>query len=118
MSNSWGHTLEQLSVRHLFDLARSDARTEARGSEHAYFYGTCTLGRVTHNEPATYASSYNYVTGRAGRVSWARKLICTDHAVQFAAKHGIDINAAPTERQRPQHASEQAVEALFGGRAE
>jgi hypothetical protein len=113
MSNSWGHALEQLSVQRLFDLARSDARTEARGG--TYFYGTCTIGRVTHNEPATYVSSYNYVTGRAGRVSWASKRICADHAVRFAAKHGLDINAAPTQRQRPRHASEQALEALFGG---
>ena len=113
MSNSWGHTLEQLSVQHLFDLARSDARTAARGG--SYFYGTCTIGKVTHNEPATYATSYNYVTGRGGRVSWARKLVCADHAAKFAAKNGLDINAAPTERTQPKHATEQAIEAMFGG---
>jgi hypothetical protein len=89
-------------MQRLFDLARSDARTEARGG--TYFYGTCTLGRVTHNEPATYVSSYNYVTGRAGRVSWASKRICAQHAEQFAAKHGIDLASVATQAERPKHA--------------
>jgi hypothetical protein len=106
--NSLGHTREQLSVQRLFDLARSDARTEARDGR--YFYGTCTLGKVTHNEPATYASSYSYVTGRAGRVSWARKRICADHAVKFAAKYDLDINAVPTEGARPKHALDRILD--------
>jgi hypothetical protein len=93
-------------VRELFRLARSDART--RGG--TYLYGTCTLSRATHNEPATYASSYNYATGRAGRVSWVRRLICADHAVKFAKKHGIDINAVPTEGARPKHALDRILD--------
>lgn len=114
MSGSWGHALEQLSVQRLFELARSDARTEARGG--SYFYGHCKIGKYTHDEPATYEHSYSYVTGRAGRVSWATKLICAVHAEKAAAKYGIDLATVPVQRQRVKHASEVAVEQLLGGR--
>lgn len=119
MSNSWNHALEQLSVRELFRLARNDAASmDAYGGDDPTRYrwhGMCSIGRVTHQEPATYEHSYSYVTGRAGRVSWATKLVCAEHAEQAAAKYGIDLAAVPVQCHRTKHASEQAVEAFFGG---
>jgi hypothetical protein len=114
MSDSWGHTLQRLSEQRLAELAASDQRRIERGG--GYDYGRCTMGRIaTHQDRATYSASYNYVTGRAGRVSWAEKLVCDEHAAKFAAKHGIDLASVPTQRERPKHASEQAVEQFFGG---
>jgi hypothetical protein len=116
MGDSWGHALEQLSIQELFRLARNDAWYEARYGDLGYRrQGMCASGRVkTHREPATYVSSYNYATGRAGRVSWASRLLCADHAAKFAAKHGLDFVTVPVQVARPKHASEQAFEQFFG----
>jgi hypothetical protein len=114
MSESWGHSLERLSDQRLAELAADDQRRLARGS--GYDYGRCTMGRIaTHTDRATYVASYNYVTGGAGRVSWASKLVCDEHAAKFAAKHGIDLASVPTQRERPKHTSELMVEQFFGG---
>jgi hypothetical protein len=117
LGNSWDHQLEQLSVRELFRLARRDADTAARFGDDFRLHGECSIGRVTHREPATYEHSYSYVTGRSGRVSWAAKLICGQHAEKTARQYGIDLASVPVQRQRAKHASEQAFEQLFGGGA-
>lgn len=44
--------------------------------------------------PVTHMTSYRYVTGQYGRTTTARRHVCTDHATQFAARHGL---AMPTE---------------------
>jgi hypothetical protein len=113
MSGSWGHALERLSAERLGELAASDQRRLERGG--GYDYGRCTMGRIaTHPDRATHVASYNYITGRAGRVSWAEKLVCDEHAAKFAAKHGIDLASVPTQQERPKHASQELVEQFFG----
>jgi hypothetical protein len=60
----------------------------------------CTMGRRDHEQPATHIATYSYVTGRAGRTSWASKRICDDHAAAFAKKHGIDLPAEQAETEQ------------------
>jgi len=107
MGESWGHTLERLSADRLAELERTAARLRLRGRQ----YKSCTVGRMDHLQPATYVATYNYVTGRAGRVSWASKRLCDDHAAKFAAKHGIDLAAVPVQDERPKHALERLLDA-------
>ncbi len=90
MGNSWGHTLERLTdeeiAKRIHDKACDCGCRRRR---------LCTSGRRDHEAPATYLATYNYVTGRAGRVSWASKYVCDDHAAKFAAKHGIRLGQRP-----------------------
>lgn len=41
-----------------------------------------------------FASSYRYVTGRAGHHTDARKRLCQHHAEQFCAKNGLPLAPA------------------------
>jgi hypothetical protein len=106
MSDSWGHTLERLGEQELIRLTARAVRERERWGDSAV--NLCVAGRVTHREQATYQSTYSYVTGRAGRVSGASRLLCEGHARKFAAKHLIDWDDIPTRAERPEHASEQA----------
>jgi hypothetical protein len=109
MGDSWGHTLERLSAEQQADMVA----TKPCGCG-CRRYRLCTMGRRDHEQPATYLSTYNYVTGRAGRVSWARKALCDDHAAAFARKHGIDLASVPVHSEGPKHASQELVEQFFG----
>lgn len=100
MGDSWGHTLTRLSSE---ALAKIDRRV-AHFREQGYGYDgdleqarSCTLGRVTHLDRAEYLFTYSYVTGRAGRVSFASKNVCRDHAEKAAAKYGIDLEQVGRE---------------------
>jgi hypothetical protein len=104
MSNSWGHTLERLSDERIAE--RAHAKACNCGCRRRRL---CTSGRRDHEAPATYLATYNYVTGRAGRVSWASKYVCDDHAAKFAAKHGIDLASVLVQVERPKHALERLV---------
>jgi hypothetical protein len=95
MSNSWGHAIRRL--------------TEPEAEQRARHGQTCT-GRCV--APATYATTYSYVTGQAGRVSWAERYACDEHAARFAAKHGLSLPAEPIVG--PVHASDAAVRQAFG----
>jgi hypothetical protein len=110
VSNSWGHTLQRISDERRAELAHEPGCTCG-----CRRYKSCTAGRRDHLQPAAYWFTYSYVTGRAGRVSYASKLLCTDHAAKAAEKYGIDL-AEAAEGERPRHASEEAVEQLFGSR--
>jgi hypothetical protein len=44
---------------------------------------------------AGFAARYDYVTGRAGRVSTAQRDLCLSHAAKFCKKHGIDLDSLP-----------------------
>lgn len=52
----------------------------------AYDY-TCSHPKCT--QKAEYVGSYKYVTGAKGKVSKARRLLCKEHAHQFAIKHRL-----------------------------
>jgi hypothetical protein len=95
-SNSWGHALQRLTPEQLADLCRWD--------------GTCRAGRGCE-EPTTHLGAYNYVTGRAGRISWARRYMCDSHAEKFRAKHELpEPETAPT----PRHALERIIDGEEG----
>lgn len=68
---------------------------------------TCRSPRC--EAPAAFQSSYQYVTGRAGRVSTARKLLCEEHAAKFRAKYAPTEVPAETDSRSP---SEVAFEQL------
>lgn len=94
MSNSWGH-----AIRRLTDGER----------DQQYRLGYRCSGKCT--EKATFATSYRYVTGRAGRVSWAERYACDTHAQRFAAKHDLEL---PTEAAEAQvHATRVALGQVF-----
>ncbi|MBO0683144.1 MAG: hypothetical protein J2P45_08320 [Candidatus Dormibacteraeota bacterium] len=92
MSESWGHRVRILPQKERERLVRLQ----------------CASGRCTNE--ATHATSYNYVTGRSGRVSWAERKVCLEHAQRFADKHGVEITEAPA----PLHALERALRGGVG----
>lgn len=53
-------------------------------------------------EPIRYEGSYEYVTGKRGRVSWTRRLMCAKHAEKWAQKYGLAppgvVNTAPVQQ--------------------
>jgi hypothetical protein len=93
MSNSWGHALEAITDEQREQLPEWDQ--------------TCRAGRQCGQQTA-YFGSYNYVTGRAGRISWAGKYMCLDHGTRFQAKYGI--TEVPVRRSRPKHALERLLD--------
>jgi hypothetical protein len=79
---SWGHEIYQLPENEAIDF-------DARG------YRCGTGGRICGGI-AAFFTTYRYITGRAGRVSDARKLACANHARRFAIKHDIDWETVQT----------------------
>lgn len=59
-------------------------------------------------DPATHETTYDYTTGRCGRVSDSSKQVCQGHAERFAAKHQVEI-------QPPRPPAQSAVAAAFAG---
>ncbi len=57
----------------------------------------CTAGRHCPGA-ATHLVTYDYVTGRAGRISDSSRLACETHATRFAAKHQVEIGDPQPER--------------------
>lgn len=111
MGESWNHELRRIP-----DAERT-ARADKAAKHLAEFgsdrYDKCVVGPVArHHVPATYRHVYSYVTGRAGRVSYATREICADHAAKVAVKYGIDLEQV-VEGNRPRHASEEAFDQLL-----
>lgn len=98
MSGSWGHTLRPLTKAEIAAAAQGDAAfPDSRWRD-----SQCRSPRCT--DEARWEGTYRYVTGRSGRVSWARKRLCDGHADRFRAKY------QPTQAQGPAaHATEQVV---------
>jgi hypothetical protein len=46
-------------------------------------------------KPVEFFAQYSYVTGRAGRVSSARRAVCAEHAAGFAERYQIPFPADP-----------------------
>lgn len=101
MSNSWGHTAYRMTDEEIAKIVGYGWTCSCSGSR-----GRCDL-------KAEYCVEYSYVTGRAGRTSYAQKKACIEHAKKFAAKHKIEILPA---RPRARHASEQAIEHVIPGK--
>ena len=49
--------------------------------------------------PAVYATSFRYVTGRAGRTTDRWQAVCLNCAAVFAAKHGLTLPEVPADTQ-------------------
>lgn len=109
MSNSWGHAVRRLAEAEVARAKEQDEHSAEVFRREGYRYSTvCRMPKC--QEWISHEITYNYVTGRAGRVSWAAKDVCTGHAEKFAAKNGVEItDATPQER-----ASQQAIRAAFG----
>ena len=78
-SNSWGHAVRALTA----DERQARDRLD----------WTCSAGKC--QQAPTHVTTYQYVTGRAGRTSEAEKRVCGEHARRFAAKHNLDFEAGP-----------------------
>ncbi len=44
-----------------------------------------------------YVVRWKYVTGRAGRVTYAHRSYCREHAEKFVKKHGLELPPLPQE---------------------
>jgi len=95
VSRSWGHTVQRLEGRARVMYAAGD-RSEL------HTCGTCRCGS---KHLATWLATYRYVTGRAGRVAWARRYLCDDHAERFRRRWQPEEESGPA----PRHALEQIV---------
>lgn len=111
MSNSWGHAVSRLTAEDIACAERMDRHSAeifgAIGREREPYYTVCRMPKC--RERITCEVRYSYVTGRAGRTSWAAKNVCTGHAEKFAAKHGVEI----TDGEPREHASQQMIQAAF-----
>lgn len=72
---SWGHAVRPLTADELLFANRHNQ--------------TCASGKC-QTRPA-WATSYKYVTGRAGRASESERKVCGEHAGTFAEKHGLAL---------------------------
>jgi hypothetical protein len=63
---------------------------------HERFGATCATGKC--QGLPTHATRWDYVTGRAGRLSDTLRHVCTDHGEKFARKHGLTIGDPPPAR--------------------
>jgi hypothetical protein len=95
-ANTWGHTLQKLSEEQRAKLDRWDSACRAPGQRGSRGDG-----------PTTHLATYQYVTGRAGRVSFRRIYMCDVHAEKFRAKHNLP---APEVASTPKHALERILE--------
>lgn len=85
--SSFGHDIRRLDADDREYLARMIA---AHGPRH---YSCATRNC---DEPAEFETTYRYITGRRGRVSWARRRACSTHGLAFASKHGLDVSELTT----------------------
>jgi hypothetical protein len=97
--SSWNHTLRPFTADELAHWLEREQTVRDRFGEPyragAVHWYECSSPRC-HGRPAFY-STYDYITGRAGRVSYARKDLCVEHARKFATKNGLtfDEQAVP-----------------------
>lgn len=94
MGSSWDHAVRRLTEEEIAFRVRQD--------------WPCSTGKC--RETVSHATSYRYVTGRGGRVSFSERLVCAAHAERFAAKHEVEVTDAP----RREHAIEGALRQAFG----
>lgn len=89
MGRSWDHAVTRLDPDTI--------------DEHDRWGRRCSARRCV--EPVTHVTGYRYVTGRAGRVSWAELRVCEGHAARFAQRYQVEIGPAPA-RAGPRPADE------------
>jgi hypothetical protein len=79
MSGSWDHAVVRMDPEAV--------------DEHDRWGQRCSARRCV--EPVTHVTSYQYVTGRVGRVARAERRVCCDHAARFARRHQVEIGSVP-----------------------
>ena len=52
---------------------------------------SCTCSGGLCKAPVTFLAQYDYVTGRAGRITNADKWLCEEHGRAFAARHNAKV---------------------------
>jgi len=72
---SWGHRIRPLNHQEMSDQAAREGGW------------SCSVGK--NHGPVAYIAEYDYVTGRAGRVTTARRMLCEAHAIEFCRRHGM-----------------------------
>jgi hypothetical protein len=98
--SGWDHTIRPYTDEELADWeaheAKQNADPERRAWLERYYKGTkiywteCSSPRCS--ERPIFEATYHYVTGRRGRVSYARKQYCRTHGERFAKKHGLEVD--------------------------
>lgn len=98
MSHSWGQAIRSLTAEERARYyptgprprpvwnAMSDADWVASEPERQARERHCSVR--CPNEIA-FVTSYRYVTGRAGRISFQERRVCHEHGARFAAKYGL-----------------------------
>ena len=110
-SRSWGHELRKLTPHEIESLRRRQAASVERWPDAAKYkpINSCATGKC--RQDATHETAWSYVTGRAGRVSSQRRMVCDEHAAAFRAKHDLpEPEAAPGR----ESALDQAVREFTG----
>lgn len=75
----------------------------------------CTAGRRCPGQ-ATHLITYDYVTGRAGRVSDSSRIACETHATRFATRHQVEIGDPVPQRPNPFTSAVTALTAFDRGK--
>ena len=98
-SSSWGHTLEvptgpETSMGRSMGVCASGMRCPNRVWEDPV--PSPVTGKTYGNGywiggPAVFLASYNYITGRAGRVGLRELPLCRDCAAKFAKNHKVEV---------------------------
>lgn len=81
-STSWNHDVKRLP--------------EAEIQQWWRWRETCSSKCLGKKE---YQISYDYITGRAGRVSTSTRYVCEKHAQQFAKRYGLPWPPDDSDRQ-------------------
>ena len=93
MSKSWGHNVRKLTDQEINSQIKSGKDWYQWKVEHyqevstsedkcVHYERKCRISGKCQNE-SEYMLTYHYVTGRAGRTSFAEKPICEHHAAKY-----------------------------------
>jgi len=86
---SWGH--------HMVGVITSpdDQKFIKETLQMKYDHGPIKCSASKCNNQSTHICEWNYITGRKGRISSARRHYCFDHAKAFAVRNNIDFDNVP-----------------------
>jgi hypothetical protein len=91
MSRTWDHTLSPLQGEARAKITFSEPSTYEPNAPVTKLH-ECASCPIRAKRPATWLATYSYVTGKMGRVSSARKRLCSTHAQAYAQKYGVPFD--------------------------
>lgn len=112
MSKSWGHTVRPLTEAEInsnINQGKHDYQWHLKYPREGFvpdeatsiaWRMKCSISRHCKNE-ATHVLRYHYVTGKAGRTSWAEKQICAAHAAKYIVNPQTESDGNSTEQTNP-----------------